>query len=136
MLLLPRYGAALGPLPPPPSRRRPCGGSDGVDRISGLPDDLLLHTLARLRCARAAVRAAVLSRRWLGLWRRLPELYLRNVAPATLEATLAQVALPKLSLLHVDDFFYYPHPPPPRSPPLSPRRCSAPRRAWIQWSSA
>ncbi|KAL6841938.1 hypothetical protein ACP4OV_028450 [Aristida adscensionis] len=87
-------------------RRRPCGGSDGVDRISGLPDDLLLHILARLRCARAAVRAGALSRRWLGLWRRLPELYFRNMAPADLEATLAQVALPKLSLLHIDDDFH------------------------------
>ncbi|KAL6841936.1 hypothetical protein ACP4OV_028448 [Aristida adscensionis] len=90
----------------------PCGdgAGEGVDLLSGLPDDLLLHILARLRCVRAAVRTGALSRRWLGLWRRLPELYFRNIVPPALEATLAQVALPKLSFLHVDISFYYARP--------------------------
>ncbi|KAL6657585.1 hypothetical protein ACP70R_005365 [Stipagrostis hirtigluma subsp. patula] len=83
-------------------RRRLGGDGDGVDRISGLPDDLLLQVLVRLRCARAAVRTGLLSRRWRSLWRRLPGLYFRGVAPAALEAALAQVALPNLSLLDVD----------------------------------
>ncbi|KAL6657586.1 hypothetical protein ACP70R_005366 [Stipagrostis hirtigluma subsp. patula] len=94
------------PLPRGPRRRRrsSIGNGDGVDRISGIPDDLLLQVLVRLRCVRSAARAGVLSRRWRGLWRRLPELYFRGVRPAALEAALAQVALPKLSLLDIDVF--------------------------------
>ncbi|CAN6205356.1 unnamed protein product [Urochloa humidicola] len=92
-----------------PRRRRrvagPCGAGGGVDRISGLPDDLLLHVLARLRCARAAAHAGLLSRRWRGLWRHLPELTFREIAPGALDAALAQVAgaeAPPLSLLDID----------------------------------
>ncbi|CAL5086745.1 unnamed protein product [Urochloa decumbens] len=93
-----------------PRRRRvagPCGpggAGGGVDRISGLPDDLLLHVLARLRCARAAAHASLLSRRWRGLWRYLPELTFREIAPGALDAALAQVARTELplSLLDID----------------------------------
>ncbi|KAL6639239.1 hypothetical protein ACP70R_022969 [Stipagrostis hirtigluma subsp. patula] len=74
---------------------------DGVDRISGLPDDLLLQVLARLRCARAAARASVLSRRWRGLWSHLPELSFREIAPDALNAALDQVARTDLSLLDI-----------------------------------
>jgi hypothetical protein len=72
-----------------------------VDRISGLHDDMLIQVLVRLRCAAAAARTSVLSRRWRGLWRHLPELSFRDIAPGALEAALAQVALPNLSLLHI-----------------------------------
>ncbi|OEL33309.1 hypothetical protein BAE44_0005670 [Dichanthelium oligosanthes] len=79
------------------------GEGGGVDRISGLHEDLLILILGRLRCAAAAARASVLSRRWQesGLWRHLPELSFRGIAHGALEAALAQVALPKLSLLDV-----------------------------------
>jgi len=48
--------------------------ADDEDHISALPDDLLLHILARLGCARAAANTSLLSRRWRGLWRRVPAL--------------------------------------------------------------
>ncbi|CAL5046170.1 unnamed protein product [Urochloa decumbens] len=48
--------------------------SADVDLISGLDDDLLLRVLALMPDGRDAARAAVLSRRWLGLWRRVPTL--------------------------------------------------------------
>ncbi|KAL6657581.1 hypothetical protein ACP70R_005361 [Stipagrostis hirtigluma subsp. patula] len=103
-----RSGRRIGSQSPHGDRRRcrprrlPAGDGDGVDHISGLHDDQLLQVLARLRCARAAVRTGILSRRWRGLWTRVPELYFESVAPAAVEAVLAQVALPKLSRLGVD----------------------------------
>ncbi|RLN34499.1 hypothetical protein C2845_PM03G07180 [Panicum miliaceum] len=85
---------------PPLRSRRPCrpltgpyGDTDGVDHISGLPDDLLLQILVRLRCDRAAAHTSLLSRRWRGLWRHLPELSFRG---------LAQVSRTELCLLDID----------------------------------
>jgi len=94
---------------PPREPHRRCGGGgdgDGVDRISGLNDDLLIQVLVRLRSAAAAARTSVLSRRWRGLWRHLPELSFRRVAPDALQVALAQVAIPKLNLLHIDYPFH------------------------------
>ncbi|TVU37879.1 hypothetical protein EJB05_11222, partial [Eragrostis curvula] len=97
----------LGSRPPLGARRRDdqVTDGDGVDRISGLPDDLLLLVLSRFRSARDAARTSVLSSRWSDLWRRLPELYFRErISPSAVEATLAKVAVPKLSVL--DMSFY------------------------------
>jgi hypothetical protein len=65
--------------PPPPG--------DVVDRISGLDDDVLLHILSLVGDARDAVRTGALSRRWLGLWTRVPALRFasRSVSMADLE---------------------------------------------------
>ncbi|RLN33512.1 putative FBD-associated F-box protein [Panicum miliaceum] len=65
--------------------------------------------MLRLRCAAAAARTSVLSRRWRGLWRHLPEISFSNIAPDALQAALAQVAIPKLSLLDIDFHFLSHH---------------------------
>ncbi|TVU38537.1 hypothetical protein EJB05_11912, partial [Eragrostis curvula] len=46
----------------------------GRDRISDLPDELLLAILARLRSTRDAARTSILSRRWRRVWAHLPAL--------------------------------------------------------------
>ncbi|GJN32321.1 hypothetical protein PR202_gb20820 [Eleusine coracana subsp. coracana] len=42
------------------------------DRISALPDDMLLQVLSRLRWARAAAHTGLLARRWRGIWAAFP----------------------------------------------------------------
>jgi hypothetical protein len=84
------------------ARIRPDCESDGADHISGLPDDLLHQILVRLRCARAAAQTSLLARRWRGLWRYLPELTFRDIAPGALDTALAQVARAELCLLDID----------------------------------
>uniref|UniRef100_M8C2U4 Uncharacterized protein n=1 Tax=Aegilops tauschii TaxID=37682 RepID=M8C2U4_AEGTA len=79
-----RSGRRLGSPAPPRS-------AGGADRISTLPDDLLLLVLAHLRCVRAAARASVLSRRWRDLWTRLPSLVFRDVVFPSVEPVLARV---------------------------------------------
>ncbi|KAK3165987.1 hypothetical protein QOZ80_1AG0040150 [Eleusine coracana subsp. coracana] len=60
----------VSPLPAPQSgqRRLRRRGSDTRDRISDLPNDLLLNVLKCLNSARQAARTSVLSRRWSELW--------------------------------------------------------------------
>uniref|UniRef100_A0ACD6ABR9 Uncharacterized protein n=1 Tax=Avena sativa TaxID=4498 RepID=A0ACD6ABR9_AVESA len=86
-----RPGCHLGwPAPP-----RSAGGLGGeADRISALADDLLLLILVRLGCAAAAARSGLLSRRWHGLWTRLPALVFRDVSLPSLEPALASLISP------------------------------------------
>ncbi|XBH75645.1 hypothetical protein VPH35_102387 [Triticum aestivum] len=71
---------------PPPPR-----GPGGDDFISPLPDDMLLQILLCLCCTRAAARTGVLSRRWRGLWARLPGLTFRDVPTGVVKAALGCV---------------------------------------------
>ncbi|CAL5062793.1 unnamed protein product [Urochloa decumbens] len=98
--LLPRSAAAVlaGLLPLPDGEE---------DRISALPDDMLLQILARLGCARAAAHTGLLARRWRGLWARLPELTFHRIAPAPLDTALAMVARPAPSLLDIHFFNHH-----------------------------
>ncbi|KAM0926314.1 hypothetical protein ACQ4PT_003433 [Festuca glaucescens] len=79
-------------------------GGGGDDLFSALPDDVIILVLVRLRCTRTAVRTGILSRRWRGLWTRLPDLVFHDVAPSLLLAALSSLGsggVP-ISLLHID----------------------------------
>nr|XP_034601171.1 F-box/LRR-repeat protein 25-like [Setaria viridis] len=77
------------------------------DRISALPDDMLLHILVRLGCARAAAHTGLLVRRWRGLWARLPKLTFHRISPDPLDAALAMVARLAPSLLDIHFFNHH-----------------------------
>lgn len=75
-----------------------------ADRLSDLPDDLLLHVL-RFAQAREGASTAVLSRRWRSPWRRSVAVYLdsrRHKAPsdflAVAKAALAAAHVPVTKL--------------------------------------
>ncbi|CAM0871138.1 unnamed protein product [Alopecurus aequalis] len=86
--------------------RRGAGPNLGpADLISTLPEDLLFQILGRLRCARAAARTSLLSRRWRGLWTGLPDLIFCDVAPGPLLSALtslqATAVVPGVSYLDI-----------------------------------
>ncbi|TVU39198.1 hypothetical protein EJB05_12606, partial [Eragrostis curvula] len=76
------------------------GGDDGEDRISGLPEELLLDVLRRLGCDRQAARTSVLSHRWRSLWVELRELSFTGLRIDAVETALARVR-PKLNYLNI-----------------------------------
>ncbi|KAL6647703.1 hypothetical protein ACP70R_015140 [Stipagrostis hirtigluma subsp. patula] len=56
-------------------RVKPSSGADaGEDRLSALPDDVLVLILLRLGTVAEAFRTGVLARRWRRVWALLPEL--------------------------------------------------------------
>jgi hypothetical protein len=64
-----------------PKAKRTSGAGD-VDLISGLDEDVLLRVLELAGDTRDALRTCVLSRRWLGLWKRIPRLRFASCYPA------------------------------------------------------
>lgn len=79
------------------------GDGDGVDRLSVLSDDVLLKVLARLGCAREAVRTGVLSSRWSCLWTLLSEctFNFKDMEPEAVEAALSKFTRPSLDRLDI-----------------------------------
>lgn len=89
-------------MPPQGSRRRlKEGEGDGVDRITDLPEELLLLILGGLGSVRESARTSVLSRRWRGLWTGLPKLVFHDEDPGLVEAVLAQITCPVLNCLDI-----------------------------------
>ncbi|VAH36719.1 unnamed protein product [Triticum turgidum subsp. durum] len=75
-----------------------------ADLISVLPEDLLLEILERLGSARAAAGTSLLSRRWRGLWTRLPSLTLslRDLPFGSIQAALHRAARPGVYIYHLN----------------------------------
>nr|XP_051230208.1 uncharacterized protein LOC127348158 [Lolium perenne] len=76
--------------------------SGGADLISALPDDMIIQVLVRLPCAGVAARTSLISRRWRGLWTRLPDLIFRDVVPGLLLAALSSLGPGAASLSLLD----------------------------------
>ncbi|XP_024310435.1 uncharacterized protein LOC112268705 [Brachypodium distachyon] len=74
-------------------------GAD-ADRISTLPDDLLLVVLACLGCAATAAGTSLLSRRWRSLWTGLRKLVFHDIPFELLEEVLSRFS-PNVSLLEI-----------------------------------
>jgi hypothetical protein len=91
---------------PPPEqqegghRRQSQQGSE--DRISGLPEHLLLEILIHLRSAAGAARAGAVCRGWRGLWTELPELTFWDENPQPVMSALAGITRPSLDLLDIN----------------------------------
>jgi hypothetical protein len=68
-----------------PKAKRTSGAGD-VDLISGLDEDVLLRVLELVGDTRDASRTCVLSRRWLGLWKRIPKLRFASCYPTVCTA--------------------------------------------------
>ncbi|CAD6344179.1 unnamed protein product [Miscanthus lutarioriparius] len=75
------------------SKRKTADGS--TDRLSGLPEGLLLDLLSFLP-SRDAVRTCVLARRWRNLWKEVPAL---RITPATTSGYCGASALNRIMSL-------------------------------------
>ncbi|KAI4972901.1 hypothetical protein ZWY2020_005689 [Hordeum vulgare] len=78
------------------------GGGGEPDRISSLPDELILLILTLIGCTATAARTSVLSRRWRDLWIHLRRIVFHNIAPSAASAIgRVRGPAPAVSLLEV-----------------------------------
>jgi hypothetical protein len=77
------------------------GGGGGEDRLSALPDDVLIHILVLVDDAAESARTSILARRWhrRRLWALLPELNFNFIEHRRIGAALAAHEAPGLGLV-------------------------------------
>ncbi|PAN16549.1 hypothetical protein PAHAL_3G068200 [Panicum hallii] len=82
----------------------PGGGGGGKDRISDLPDEVLLNVLSGLGSTAEAARTSALARRWRRarpLWTELHVLVFRGLDPGMVRGLLARASHRQLARLEI-----------------------------------
>ncbi|KAK1662676.1 hypothetical protein QYE76_050835 [Lolium multiflorum] len=74
-------------------------GGGGEDRLSALPDDLLIRILVLVDDAAEAAQTSILASRWRRLWALLPELRFYYIEHHGIGTALAAHQVPDLTLL-------------------------------------